>query len=99
MGLVPAGGPGCLLERRGSPSPRGMAAQSRFLKRDGQNPAYRPSGITSSLQAKRSNPDGAIQTEQLDCFVALLLAMTVKGFEWPGRKDRTIGDSPAGALT
>ena len=45
MGLVPARRPGWLLERRGNPSPRGMAAQSRFLKRDGQNPAYRPSGI------------------------------------------------------
>jgi len=45
MGLVPARRPGWLLEGRGNPSPRGMAAQSRFLKRDGQNPAYRPSGI------------------------------------------------------
>ena len=47
MGLVPARRPGWLLERRGNPSPRGMAAQSRFLKRDGQNPAYRPSGTFS----------------------------------------------------
>src|SRR4051812_35792784 len=44
MGLVPARRPGWLLEGRGDPSPRGMAAQSRLKKRDGQNPAYRPSG-------------------------------------------------------
>jgi len=45
MSLVPARRPGWSLEGRGNLSPRGMAAQSRFLKRDGQNPAYRPSGI------------------------------------------------------
>ena len=50
MGLVPARCPGWLLEGRGNPSPRGMAAQSRFLKRDGQNPAYRPSGILVLLR-------------------------------------------------
>ena len=44
MSLVPARRPGWLLERRGNPSPRGMAAQSRSRERDGQNPAYRPSG-------------------------------------------------------
>src|SRR4051794_8436009 len=44
MGLVPARRPGWLLEGRGNPSRRGMVAQSRLKKRDGQNPAYRPSG-------------------------------------------------------
>jgi len=56
MGLVPARRPGWLLERRGNSSPRGMVAQSRFLKRDGQNPAYRPSGKISSSHAQRSDP-------------------------------------------
>jgi len=72
MGLVPARCPGWLLERRGNPSPRGMAAQSRFLKRDGQNPAYRPSG-----EFRHRERSEAIREALLDCFVALLLAMTV----------------------
>ena len=74
MGLVPARRPGWLLERRGNPSPRGMAAQSRFLKRDGQNPAYRPSGVNFvfATAAKQS------RVRSLDCFVASLLAMTCK---------------------
>ena len=55
MGLVPARRPGWLLEGRGNPSPRGMAAQSRFRRRDGQNPAYRPSGVSSRLRRQRSN--------------------------------------------
>jgi hypothetical protein len=42
MGLVSARRPGWLLERAGNDAPRGMVAQSR--SRDGQNPAYRPSG-------------------------------------------------------
>src|SRR3954464_4029509 len=50
MGLVPARRPGWSLEGRGNPYPRGMAAQSRFLKRDGQNPAYRPSGAFLSIR-------------------------------------------------
>src|SRR5205085_11501485 len=50
MGLVPARCPGWLLEGRGNPSPRGMAAQSRRRRRDGQNPAYRPSGILVLLR-------------------------------------------------
>ena len=45
MGLVPARRPGWLLEGRGNPSPRGMAAQSPRDCGDGQNPAYRPSGV------------------------------------------------------
>src|SRR6476619_287853 len=53
MGLVPARRPGWLLEGRGNPSPRGMVAQSRLLRRDGQNPAYRPSG--NSRQARSPN--------------------------------------------
>ena len=52
MGLVPARRPGWLLEGRGNPSPRGMAAQSRSSKRDGQNPAYRPSGIFCHLRGQ-----------------------------------------------
>src|SRR5438270_11868750 len=56
MGLVPARCPGWLLEGRGNPSPRGMAAQSRFPKRDGQNPAYRPSGVFIDSVAR--NPGG-----------------------------------------
>src|SRR5690348_5989044 len=55
MGLVPARRPGWLLERRGNPSPRGMAAQSRLLGRDGQNPAYRPSGFCSPAKAGVQN--------------------------------------------
>jgi len=49
-----------------------MAAQSRFLKRDGQNPAYRPSG-----EFRHRERSEAIREALLDCFVALLLAMTV----------------------
>src|ERR1044072_6421247 len=77
MSLVPARRPGWLLERRGNPSPRGMAAQSRFLKRDGQNPAYRPSG-TAAVIAR----SGATWRSKcrLDCFSAL--AMTILGARW-----------------
>ena len=64
MSLVPARCPGWLLERRVNPSPRGMAAQSRFLKRDRQNPAYRPSGIFLESLA-RNRGVGTLNGEKL----------------------------------
>jgi len=56
MGLVPARRPGWLLERRGNPSPRGMAAHppSSADASGGQNPAYRPSGATVIARLRRS---------------------------------------------
>jgi hypothetical protein len=78
MGLVPARRPGWLLEGRGNPSPRGMAAQSRSKERDGQNPAYRPSGIGFVIATPPRKQGEAIHARLLDCFVASLLAMTVK---------------------
>ena len=58
MSLVPARRPGWLLEGRGNSSPRGMAAQSRFASGDGQNPAYRPSGIFRLYRGARSQSAG-----------------------------------------
>jgi len=72
MGLVPARCPGWLLEGRGNSSPRGMAAQSRLKERDGQNPAYRPSGKFSVIASGAKQSSG----DSLDCFVVALLAMT-----------------------
>ena len=57
MGLVPARRPGWLLEGRGDPPPRGMAAQSPWRHGDGQNPAYRPPGklFVIASRGKRSS--------------------------------------------
>ena len=71
MGLVPARRPGWLLDLGCKSGARGMVAQSRLRKRDGQNPAYRPSGkivvIARSEATWRSS-------SPLDCFA--VLAMT-----------------------
>ena len=47
QGFVPARRPGWLLEHRREPAPRGMVAPSPL--RDGQNPAYRSSGIFAAM--------------------------------------------------
>jgi hypothetical protein len=73
MGLVPARRPGWLLEGRGDPSPRGMAAQSPLDCGDGQNPAYRPSGVYLYVIASVAKQSSFAL---VDCFVAALLAMT-----------------------
>src|SRR6476659_4963657 len=58
MSLVPARRPGWLLDPRCKSGARGMAAQSRFLKRDGQNPAYRPSGIIFTPEGMKKRKQG-----------------------------------------
>src|SRR6476646_6914847 len=68
MSPVPARRPGWLLDPGCKSGARGMAAQSRFLKRDGQNPAYRPSGATPVI-ARRE----ALRRSMLDCFAALAM--------------------------
>src|SRR6476661_3239914 len=94
MGLVPARRPGWLLEGRGNPSPRGMAAQSRRKAR------WTEPGLQALWQFFRHCAcSEAIQTRLLDCFVASLLAMTVKGRIWLGNRDQTTGDSRAGDPT
>jgi len=69
MGLVPARRPGWLLEGRGNSSPRGMAAQSRWRHRDGQNPAYRSSGISFVIATPALSRGEQSRRRLLDCFV------------------------------
>src|SRR6476620_1664532 len=65
MGLVPARRPGWSLDPGRKPGVRGMVAQSRLIKRDGQNPAYRPSG-KSSPDAVSHSPNFALNWNSND---------------------------------
>src|SRR5260221_11398291 len=65
-------------------APRGARMQRSEIRGNAANGStgpglrFAPSGLRPSLRAKRSNPALSPRQRKLDCFVALLLAMTGK---------------------
>src|SRR6476660_8269243 len=96
MGLVPARRPGWLLEGRGNPSPRGMAAQSRSKERDGQNTAYRPSGASVPLRKQESSFSSLVWAPAFagarSPFIGRAMAKQKRSDDWGFPRWRSYGD-------
>src|SRR3954452_9097914 len=86
MGLVPARRPGWLLEPRRKSRPRGMAAHPRSSADEsgGQNPAYRPSGVSPRSQWRGDFPKWTMDGEAEEIGRLGIPALALLRREGPG---------------